>query len=147
MSHSMSRIWIHSVWSTKERSPFLIENKRKIIIPHLRDQFKAMDCEVKIINGIEDHLHSLFLMNYKYSIMEILKNVKGETSHWINDKNIFDFKFSWQVGYAAFSVSESLLKKVEVYIEGQSDHHNEMNFDEELKLLLKKHNLLMHNDK
>ena len=147
MSHSMSRIWIHSVWSTKDRSPFLIENKRKIIIPHIRDQFKAMDCEVKIINGIEDHLHSLFLLNYKYSIMEILKKVKGETSHWINDRNIFNSKFSWQVGYAAFSVSESLLRKVEVYIKNQSDHHNEMNFDEELKLLLKKHNLLMRNDK
>ena len=79
--------------------------------------------------------------------MEIMKTVKGESSHWINDKNIFDTKFSWQVGYAAFSVSESLLKKVESYIKDQADHHNEMNFDEELTHLLEKHNLLMRNDK
>jgi len=147
MSHSMNRIWIHSIWSTKDRSPFLIEEKRKIIIPHLRDQFKVMNCEVRIINGIEDHLHSLFLINSKKSLSETIKNIKGESSRWINEKKLFDTKFSWQVGYAAFSVSESLLKKSELYIRDQADHHNEMNFDEELKRLLEKHNLLMRYDK
>ncbi len=141
MSHSLTKIWIHAVWATKERCPFMSEEYLKKIIHHLRDNFDEQKCVVKSINGMEDHIHSLFLLNTNISLKEIMMNVKGETSHWINENNFFKEKFLWQVGYGAFSVSESLLKKVENYIRKQKKHHQEMDFKTEWDLLMKKHNV------
>lgn len=143
MSHSLTRIWIHSVWSTKNRFPFLEKNKKIKIVHHLSEIFEKSNCGVRIINGTESHLHTLFLLNPNFSVKEILKNVKGESSHWINQNDFFKAKFSWQIGYGAFSVSESLVKKVENYIKNQKIHHQKMTFEEEWNLLLKNHNLLI----
>ncbi|MCK4957051.1 MAG: IS200/IS605 family transposase [Candidatus Cloacimonetes bacterium] len=143
MSHSLIRVWIHAVWSTKERFPCMQNDIRKEIILHLKEKFEKLDCGVRIINGTEDHLHALFLINQNKSIQEILKNVKGETSHWINQNNFFKAKFSWQVGYGAFSVSESVIHTVEKYIENQCVHHKKMTSSEESDLLLEKHNIFV----
>ena len=143
MSHSLTRIWIHAVWSTKDRFPFLAKNKRAIIINRINEKLVELNCGVRIINGKEDHLHALFLINQNNSIQEIMKNVKGESSHWINQNNLFKAKFSWQIGYGAFSVSESILKKVEKYIKNQQRHHEKITFLEEWNLLLKKHNVII----
>ena len=143
MSHSLTKIWIHAVWSTKDRFHFLESKKRKKIIDHLKTKLEESECGVRIINGTEDHLHALFLLNPNKSIKDIMKNIKGECSHWINQNNFYKIKFSWQVGYGAFSVSESLMKKVEQYIKNQKEHHRKMSFQEEWELLLKNHNMIV----
>ena len=102
-----------------------------------------MKCDIRIINGIEDHLHSLFMINSKKSISEIIKYVKGESSRWLNLKVLFNETFSWQVGYAAFSVSESLTHKIYKYIENQQEHHQEITFNDELNILSKSHDQMM----
>ncbi|RLC45835.1 MAG: IS200/IS605 family transposase [Candidatus Cloacimonadota bacterium] len=142
MSHSLTRIWIHAVWSTKDRFPFLNKEKRIKIVNHLKTRFEESECGVRIINGTEDHLHALFILNQNESIKDIIKNVKGETSHWINQSNFYKAKFSWQIGYGAFSVSESLVKNVEQYIKNQEKHHKKMSFQEELNKFLKAYGLL-----
>lgn len=139
MSHSLNRIWVHAIWSTKDKTPFLTKDIRKILIPHLIGKYKEMKCDIRIINGIEDHLHSLFLANSKRSISEIIKNIKGESSRWLNLKELFNETFSWQVGYAAFSVSESLTHKIYKYIKNQQEHHQEITFNDELNILSKSH--------
>jgi len=143
MSHSLTRIWIHAVWSTKERFPYMKEKQRIKIIHHLNLKFEELDCNVRIINGTENHLHTLFLLNQNKSIKEILKNVKGETSHWINQNEFYNTKFAWQIGYGAFSVSESVVSEVEKYIKNQQAYHRKMSFQEEWELLLKKHNIVI----
>ena len=70
-----------------------------------------------------------------------MKSVKGESSHWINQQEFIKTKFAWQVGYAVFSISESLLSKVEYYINHQNSHHRKMTFNEEYIIFLKKHGL------
>ena len=67
---------------------------------------------MRIINGIADHVHCLFLLSPKKAIAETIKQVKGATSHWVNEQEPVVEKFSWQTGYAAYSVSESQLDKV-----------------------------------
>jgi len=67
--------------------------------------------------------------------------VKGESSHWINQSDFIKNKFSWQIGYGAFSVSESMVKEVENYISNQKEHHKKMTYKEEVELLVKKYRL------
>ena len=143
MSHSLTRIWIHAVWGTKERCPFMNDEKLSKIINHLKDIFDEQNCGIRIINGTEDHIHSFFLLDNNKSIKEIMMNVKGETSHWINKEGFYKAKFGWQVGYGAFSVSESLVRKVENYIKNQKEHHRKMTFKEEWDMLMKKHNVMI----
>ena len=142
MSHSLNRIWIHSVWSTKDRFPFL-DTKKKIIIDKLYNLFQKQECSIQIINGTTDHIHCLYLLNPNKSNSEILKTVKGSSSHWINQNDIFKAKFSWQVGFASFSVSESIMPKVKKYIIKQEEHHKKMSFWEEWNLLLGKHTIVV----
>lgn len=84
-----------------------------------------------------EHVHCLFLLNAKTSIDEVIKQVKGGTSHYINQKDLTDVKFSWQTGYAAFSVSESVLEKAFVYIKNQKLHHCKKTFNHEYEEFLK----------
>ena len=98
-----------------------------------------LDCKLRVINGTPDHIHLLFLLGQKYSLKDIMQNIKGETSHWINQNNYVSTKFSWQIGYGAFSVSESKIKEVESYINNQKEHHKKITFKDEYKLLMKKY--------
>jgi REP element-mobilizing transposase RayT len=112
MSHSYNKIWIHSIWATKERTQLIHENIEKRIHDNLYKEFTECGCPVRIINGMPDHIHSLFLLNPKKAITDVIKQVKGATSHWANEQNLIAEKFGWQTGYAAYSVSESQLEKV-----------------------------------
>lgn len=142
MSHSSTKIWIHSVFSTKDRQPLIDTNVENKLYEHIRTELlNKFDCKVRKINGYFDHIHILFLMNPNYSISEILKDIKGESSHWVNFEELTIKKFAWQTGYGAFSVSESMLDKVEYYIGNQKTHHKKMTFIEEYELFLKKYGL------
>ena len=98
---------------------------------------------VRIINGMADHIHILFLLNQNHSIADVFKQIKGNSSHWINQQNFMTSKFAWQIGYGAFSVSESMVKEVEKYIRNQKEHHKKITFREEYELFIKKYGLLI----
>ena len=141
MSHSFSKIWIHSIWSTKERTPLIEPAKEDIIYNLMLNEFIEQDCRVKIINGMPDHVHSLFLLNIKRAISDIIKQVKGSSSHEINRQNITKFKFSWQTGFAAYSVSDSSLERVFQYIKNQKQHHQKITFQKEYENFIRLHGL------
>jgi len=137
MSHSYNKIWIHAIWSTKDRFPLIETKSENIIHESLRNQFLETGCPVKIINGMPDHVHSLFLLNPQKSVAEVIKQVKGSTSHYINQQDMISKKFSWQTGYAAYSVSESILENVYLYIKNQKEHHAKTTFMQEYDEFLK----------
>ena len=99
------------------------------------------NCYVKIINGFQDHLHILFLLNPNHSIKDVVHNIKGESSHWVNQNNFLKNKFAWQIGYGAFSVSESNVEKVVKYIRNQKVHHRTKSYAEEYETFLRKYKL------
>lgn len=123
MSHSFHKIWIHAIWATKERMPLIHSDVEDQIHRFMTDQLREQGCPVRIINGMPDHIHCLFLLNAQKSIAEVVKQIKGSSSHFINQSNLIADKFSWQTGYAAYSVSESAVEKVFQYIKNQKEHH------------------------
>ncbi|MBL7075118.1 transposase [candidate division KSB1 bacterium] len=141
MSHSLTKLWVHAIWGTKDRIPLLKDPFRSKIIHHIQDKLEELDCGVRIINGTADHFHALFLLCNDKSLAEVMKMIKGESSHWINQQDIISRKFAWQVGYGGFSVSESMVKQVEDYIRKQEEHHRKMTFQEEYDRFLKQYGL------
>ncbi|MCB0744388.1 MAG: IS200/IS605 family transposase [Ignavibacteriae bacterium] len=139
MSHSLTKIWIHGLFGTKNREALIKSTFENELHIHLKNKLEnELECTVRTINGNKNHIHILFLLNPNYSIREVFKTIKGESSHWINQNDFLHTKFSWQIGYGAFSVSESQLKKVELYIKNQKEHHKQMTFEEEYeKFILK----------
>jgi REP element-mobilizing transposase RayT len=142
MSHSLTKIWIHGVFSTKDHLPLIHESFEKQAYSHIKEHLeKELDCKVRVINGTENHIHILFLLSSNYSVSEIFKSIKGEFSHWCNQMNFTEEKFVWQIGYGAFSVSESQVKDVERYIINQKEHHKRISYAEEVELFIKRYGL------
>ena len=131
MPHSFNKIWIHTIWATKNRVPLIDVPVEKKIHQFIAEQFRNLGCPVRIINGMPDHIHCLFLLSPQKSIADVIKQIKGSSSHYINQQNLINDKFAWQTGYAAYSVSESVVNKVYQYINNQKQHHQKKTFQQE----------------
>ncbi len=138
MPQSSVKLWVHIIFSTKNREPFLVPPYEYEIYHRMRENLYKLSCEVLALNGMEDHLHILLKLPATKSIAEIVRYVKGETSHWFNEQYIPTHALYWQDGYAALSVSESLLDKVKVYIDYQKEIHKKRSLEEELKMMRKR---------
>jgi REP element-mobilizing transposase RayT len=127
---------MHVVFSTYERQPLITQKLEPFLHKHLGHLSKEMECIPLAINGMPDHIHILLNLNPNKSISEIVKQLKGNSSHTINQSNIIPEKFAWQTGYGAFSVSESAVGKVKEYIVNQKEHHGKISFQEEYEKFL-----------
>lgn len=141
MPHSFNKIWIHAIWATKERMPFIHSNIERKVHEFMSEQFCEQGCPVRIIDGMPDHVHCLFLLNPQKSIAEVIKQIKGSSSHFINHNDLISEKFAWQTGYAGYSVSESVVDKVYQYIRKQKQHHQKKSFQHEFDDFLKLYGL------
>ena len=139
MPQSFNKIWIHAVWATKERTPFIHSSVEQKVFEFIRNQLREIGCPVRIVNGMPDHIHCLFLLNREKSIAEVIKQIKGSSSHYINQNNLISEKFSWQNGHAAFSVSGSAVEKVFLYIKNQKIHHSKKSSQTEVDDFIKRY--------
>ncbi|MBN1968428.1 MAG: IS200/IS605 family transposase [Candidatus Delongbacteria bacterium] len=137
MPHSYHKIWIHAIWSTKGRARLINPKIENTLFQFISEQFNESGCSIRIINGAPDHIHCLFLLHPQKSIAEIIKQIKGSSSHFVNQNNLINEKFAWQTGYAAYSVSESVVNKVFVYIKNQKTHHQKRTFQVEYEEFIK----------
>jgi len=137
MPHSFNKIWIHAIWATKERVPMIHENIEHQVRQKITNELRELGCPVRIVNGMPDHIHCLFLLNSQKSIADVIKQIKGGSFHFINQSNLIPEKFAWQTGYAAYSVSESIVEKVFIYIKNQKQHHLKKSAQEEFDEFLK----------
>ncbi len=137
MPHSFNKIWIHTIGSTKNRIPLINSSVEKRIHHFISEQLREHGWPVRVINGMPEHIHCLFLLNPQKSIAEIIKQIKGSSSHFINQNNLIKEKFAWQTGYAAYSVSESVVDKVFEYIKSQKQHHRKKSTQQEYEEFLK----------
>jgi putative transposase len=137
---SFLKIWIHLVFSTKNREPFLTKDIRYKVHQHIIENCKEKDIFIIAVNGYTDHLHCLISLGKEQSIAKIAQLIKGESSFWINKNEICKTKFSWQDDYFAVSVSESQVGTVKKYIQNQEAHHSKSTFSNEVDEFMKKYN-------
>lgn len=135
---SFVRVWVHYVWSTKDRLPFLDDEVRLRIFNHIRDVAREKSIFIEELGGYRDHAHALISLGTKQTIDDVVKNIKGESSRWINKNQITSNRFSWQDDYFATSVSDRAVENVKRYIQNQAIHHSKMTFDEEYEDFLRR---------
>ncbi len=135
------KIWIHAVWSTKNREAILQKEKRQQLFEHIRANAKSKEIYVDFINGMEDHVHCLIALNADMAIAKAVQLLKGESAFWANKTKLFNFKLEWAEEYYAASVSESQTNKVRDYIKNQEEHHRKITFQEEFDAFLAKSGL------
>ena len=141
MSQSFTKLWIHVIWATKNRQELIDFSIEKKMYDFIWQELTELGCPVRIINGMPDHVHVLFLQNPQKTISDIVKQIKGSSSHFINREELILEKFAWQTGYAAFSVSESQLDAAYNYIKNQKKHHLKKNGQDEFDEFVKLHGL------
>lgn len=137
---SFLKIWIHLVFSTKNREPFLTKDIKAKVHQHIIENCKEKEIYVLAVNGYTDHLHCLISLGKEQSIAKIAQLIKGESSFWINKNNLCNSKFSWQDDYFAVSVSESQVDIVKTYIQNQEQHHSKIPFSKEVDEFMEKYN-------
>jgi putative transposase len=125
------KVWIHFVWSTKNREPLLSDEIRQDVFGHIRENAKDKNIHIDFINGYVDHVHCLISLGTDQTIENIMRLIKGESSFWINKNNLCKTKFGWQDEYFAVSVSESNMPSVRKYNANQEEHHKTKGFDDE----------------
>jgi REP element-mobilizing transposase RayT len=126
-------VWIHLIWTTKNRYPYLKKIFRRQIIHHIRDNAISKGICIDFINGAEDHIHILLRLKADQSIAKIVKLLKGESSYWVNQKKWFKIHFEWQKDYYAISHHTKSVKKIREYIKNQEIHHQLIPYSKELK--------------
>jgi len=133
------RIWVHFVWSTKNREPILKKEIRQEMFDHIESNAKQKGILLDIINGYHEHVHALVRLKADETVAKLAQLLKGESSHWSNKQNLLPGKFEWQDEYFAVSVSESSVEEVRRYIRNQEDHHRTKPFSEEYDEFLRKY--------
>jgi REP element-mobilizing transposase RayT len=131
MSKSYSKIWVHAVWATKNRIPLINSKMEEQLYNFVKEELNKMGCVVRIVNGMPDHLHCLFGLNPQKSITDIIKQIKGSSSHFVNSNDLIQEKFIWQRGFGVFGVSHSAADAVYEYIRNQKYHHQKRTFETE----------------
>jgi putative transposase len=140
------KIWIHFVWATKNRYPFLTSNIRQDVFKHIKENGPLKKIHIDFVNGHIEHVHCLVSLSQKQTIAEVVQLMKGESSYWINKYNLTKEKFEWQDEYFAVSVSESDVHRVREYIRNQEEHHSKKTFAQEYDEFIEKYGFRLMKD-
>ena len=132
------KVWVHVVWSTKNRQPYLHKQIRPKVFEHIRSNAKSKGIHVDVIGGHKDHVHCLISLNPGQSLGESVRLMKGESSAWINKSKLSNFKFRWQRDYFAVSVCKDQLANVRQYILRQEERHEKVQFGDEFRAFLRR---------
>ena len=97
--------WMHLVWSTKNRLPYLKEEILRQLIYHIKDYGNNKGLHIDYVNGHIDHIHILISMKAKQSLSGSVHSIKGESSYWLNKNKLTEIEFEWQSDYYAVSIS------------------------------------------
>ena len=136
MPQSLSKIYVHLVFSTKGRTETIPKTHLAEVHAYVAEIFNNNGCPAIQVGGTANHIHILFLLGKTMDLSKIIRTVKSCTTRWINEKNNNPFhKFFWQDGYGAFSVSNSHVDSVAKYIQGQEEHHRKVTFQDEFRKL------------
>jgi putative transposase len=139
---SLSAVYCHLTFSTKDRRPLLRDKAvREGLHGYLGGISKQLECAPILVGGVEDHVHLLARLGRTITQAEWVKELKRVSNLWLKEQGRDYADFEWQGGYANFSVSQSNLDQVRQYIANQEEHHRKVGFQDELRALLRKHDI------
>jgi len=141
MPQSLVLNYIHIVFSTKNRHPFIDENIRDELFTYLAGICNYLDCCPIIVGGYKDHVHILCTLSRKIPLMRLIEELKTSSSKWIKTKGIQYRRFYWQNGYGTFSVGYKHVDIVKKYISNQEEHHSKNFFKDEYRSLLTEYDM------
>ncbi len=141
MAQSLVKNYIHIVFSTKHRYPFIDKTIENELFNYLGGVCKNLDCQPIIVGGHKDHVHILCLLSKKIALMKLLEEIKSHSSKWIKTKGDKYKSFYWQDGYGVFSVNPKEVDVVIKYISTQLEHHTKKTFQQELLQFLEEYKL------
>jgi len=131
MANTYSQLYIHIVFAVKGRQNLISANWKDEIYKYITGIVTKKGQKLIAINGMPDHIHILIGLKPDMSISDLVRDIKSNSSKFINDKKWINGKFEWQTGFGAFSYSHSQLTNVIHYIERQEEHHKTKTFKEE----------------
>ena len=138
MPGTFSQVYIQVVFAVKGRENLINKTWRDELHKYIAGIIKAKEQKPIIVNGVGDHIHAFLGLRPSMSISELFRDLKNNSSNFINEQKFVHGKFSWQEGYGAFSYSQSHIEKVYNYILNQEEHHKRQTFRDEYIGLLKK---------
>lgn len=139
MAQSLAHVLVHLIFSTRNREPLLDRSLLDPTHAYLGGILRELDCPPISIGGVDDHVHVLFALSRTRSVSEITQSLKSSSSRWLKNQAEHLSNFHWQAGYGAFSVSESQSASVKAYIGDQERRHRRIGFQDELRMLLRRH--------
>ncbi len=138
MANTYTQIHIQTVFSVQNRDCLIKKSWRDELYQYISGIVQNYGHKILAINGMPDHVHLFFGMRPTQSLSDLMQDIKGSSSLWINQKNFNRHHFSWQEGYRAFSYSKSHVAHVIEYIKNQEAHHRVKTFTEEYLEFLEK---------
>ena len=139
MSHTLTNVLVHVVFSTKNREKALTAAIREDLHAYLAQVAANKGARVYVVNGGLEHVHMLLRVPARTAVADLIRDIKANSSSWLRRE--LSPHFAWQRGYSAFSVSHSQLSAVYQYIRNQEDHHRRHTFEAELISLLKRNEI------
>ena len=141
MGHSYTNLLYHIVFSTERREPWLDADMSPRLYDYLGGAIRSEGGISLAMNGCPDHLHVLAKLRQDKAVSDVLRSIKANSSGWIHREFDTLRSFAWQSGYGAFTVSQSQVEKVKLYIANQQQHHQRVSFKEEFIALLEAHGI------
>ena len=139
MAQSLSKVYVHIVFSTKHRQNLIDDHIKTPLFEYLGGICRGLDCNPVQVGGYQNHVHILCLLSRKVTQMKLLEELKKRSSKWIKTKGNAYSNFYWQDGYGIFSVNPSEIDRVIDYIKNQEGHHQKRSFQDEFRAFLKKY--------
>ena len=141
MAQSLAKIYLHIIFSTKNRLKLIGPDVETELYQYMGGILRNLDCPSIIIGGMPDHIHILNTIARTITISKMLELLKKDSSKWLKTKGNRYKNFHWQNGYGVFSVSQSKVESVKIYIENQRSHHKEKTYQEEFIEFLNEYNI------
>jgi REP element-mobilizing transposase RayT len=131
MANTYTQIHLHLVFAVQNRKSLILSNWEDRLYEYITGIVQQNKHKMIIINGMPDHLHIAIGMRPTQSLSDLMQDIKGSSSKWINDNKLTTGHFQWQEGYGAFSYNKSQLPRLIKYIKNQKEHHSKKNLREE----------------
>jgi REP element-mobilizing transposase RayT len=141
MAQSLAKVYLHVIFSTKNRAPVLVDEWRDELFHVLGGTANNLGCQSLIVGGMADHVHLLFQLGRTITIADSVGKIKSTSSAWVNQTRGLPAQFQWQSGYGAFSASQSNVEAVREYIRRQPEHHAKQSFQDELREWLRRYEI------